>query len=73
MSDENTMTLKEISSRKEDIQDQLELLFKANMKITDWDVPEANDQLAAEQIVDILQEKLNQIKDDVLSGKYQNY
>ena len=30
------VTLKEIESRKEAIEDQLILLFKANMKITDW-------------------------------------
>lgn len=64
---------KELSGRKEEIQAELELLFKANMKITDWDVPEANDHEAAKILVDMLQEKLDKIREDVKSGKYINY
>ena len=30
---------KELYSRKDEIERSLELLFKTNMKITDWDVP----------------------------------
>jgi len=67
------MTTKEINSRKENIENQLELLFKSNMKITDWDVPEADDQKAAQMIVDILQNKLDDIKKDVDAGKYNFY
>ncbi len=63
----------ELSSRKEEIQAALELLFKANMKITDWDVPEANDHEAAKLLVDILQEKLDAIREDVKNGEYINY
>jgi len=64
---------KELASRKSEIQTELEILFKANMKITDWDVAEADDQKAAEILVSILQEKLDSIKTDVESGKYLNY
>ncbi len=64
---------KELTSRKGEIQAALELLFKANMKITDWDVPEANDQEAAKMLIDILQEKLDAIREDVKNGKYINY
>ena len=64
---------KELTSRKEEIQAALELLFKANMKITDWDVPEANDQEAAKILIDILQEKLDAIREDIKNGKYTNY
>jgi hypothetical protein len=64
---------KELDSRKNEIKGELESLFKLNMKITDWDVPEADDQKAAELLVDILQEKLSEIKDDVKNGKYKNY
>lgn len=67
------VTLKEIEKRKEAIENQLVLLFKANMKITDWDVPEADDQKAAELICEVLQNKLDEIKQDVVNGKYQNY
>jgi len=64
---------KELASRKEEIQAELELLFKANMKITDWDVPEANDHEAAKILLGILQEKLDAIGEDIKSGKYINY
>jgi len=64
---------KEFTNRKSEIQTELELLFKANMKITDWDVAEADDQKAAEILLSILQEKLDSIKINVESGKYINY
>jgi len=68
-----TVTQKEIESRQEAIEEQLEDLFKRNMKITDWDVPEADDQQAAELIVEILQNKLDEIKKDVADRKYEFY
>ena len=64
---------KELTSRKAEIQKEVELLFKANMKITDWDVPEADDNEAAKIILDMMQVKLDSIKIDVESGKYNNY
>ena len=64
---------KELNSRKSEIQKELELLFKANMKITDWDVAEADDNKAAEILLNILQEKLDNIREDVKSGNYTNY
>ena len=64
---------KEIESRKVEIEKEIELLFKTNMKITDWDVPEADDKKAAEMIVDIMISKLDSIKSDILDGKYNNY
>ena len=65
--------IKELESRKGEIETTLELLFKTNMKITDWDVPEADDKEAAKIILDIMQEKLNYIRSDILAGKYNNY
>ena len=65
--------LKELLSRKSEIDAALELLFKTNMKITDWDVPEADDKKAAEILVEMMQEKLNLIKADIAEGKYNNY
>ena len=64
---------KELASRKEEIQIELELLFKANMKITVWDVAEVDNQEAAVILVDMLQEKLDDIHRDVDAGKYTNY
>ena len=64
---------KELQSRKAEIRKGMELLFKANMKITDWDVPEADDNEAAKMILNILQEVLDEIKADVDAGKYNYY
>ena len=62
--------LKELLSRKSEIEGMLETLFEANMKITNWDVPEADNRKAAEVLIQMLQDKLNQIKVDVDNGKY---
>jgi len=64
---------KELESRKSEIRSEMKLLFKANMKITDWDVPEADDSEAANMILNILQEVLDEIKADVVAGKYDYY
>jgi len=71
MTQDNTQ--KELLSRKADIEEALVELFEKNMKITDWDVPEANDQEGAEILVDILSNKLDEIKQDVKAGKYKNF
>jgi len=64
---------KELISRKAEIQEAVELLFKANMKITDWDVPEADDKEGAKILLDMIQEKLDAIRADVEAGRYDNY
>jgi hypothetical protein len=65
--------LEELASRKAEIEKELELLFKVNMKITDWDVPEADDKEAAKLILGIMQKKIDAIRADVEAGKYDNY
>jgi len=64
---------KELQSRKAEIRTEMEALFKVNMKRTDWDVPEANDNEAAKILAAILQEVLDEIKVDVVAGKYDYY
>ncbi len=64
---------KELISRKTEIQLAVELLFKANMKITDWDVPEADDKEGAKILLDMIQEKVDAIRADVTAGKYDYY
>ncbi len=64
---------KEYESRKAEIEKELELLFKTNLKITDWDVPEPNDQESAEVLWDILNNKLQEIKKDIDAKKYSQY
>jgi len=68
-----TMTEKEINDREEAIEEQLELLFKANIKITNWDVPETDDKKAAEMILEILEKKVTKLREDVINGKYDYY
>jgi len=53
---------KDLQSRKEEIETELELLFKANLKIVDWDVPEADDAEAAMILWNILNDKLQEMK-----------
>jgi hypothetical protein len=62
--------LKELASRKNEIQKEVELLFNTNMKITDWDVPEADDKQGAEILLGIMEEKLAAIRLDISAGKY---
>ncbi|MCX6074700.1 MAG: hypothetical protein NTY39_10305 [Campylobacterales bacterium] len=64
---------KDFENRKSEIRKELELLFKANMKITDWNVPEADDHEAAKQLVAIMQEALDEIKADIAAGEYDYY
>ncbi len=65
--------LKELTSRKDEIQKEVEVLFKTNMKITDWDVPEADDKRAAEVLLSMIEEKLSAIRSDIANGKYDYY
>jgi len=53
---------KDLQNRKEEIEKELEMLFKANLKIVDWDVPEADDAEAAQILWNILNDKLQEIK-----------
>ena len=64
---------KELLSRKSEIQSGVDLLFKTNMKITDWDVPEADDKKVAKILLDMIQERVEEIKTDIEAGKYDNY
>jgi hypothetical protein len=63
----------EFESRKEEIRAGLEMLFKANMTITDWDIPEVDDREAAKRLAAIIQEALDEIKADIEAGKYDYY
>ena len=64
---------KELASRKVEIQKEVEALFKTNMKITDWDVPEADDKEAAKILIGMIQEKIDCIKKDIEAGQYDYY
>ncbi|MEA2100466.1 MAG: STAS/SEC14 domain-containing protein [Campylobacterota bacterium] len=68
-----TPVQKDLTSRKDDIRDELEDMFKLNLRRTDLNVPEPDDQDASEILISILEEKLNEIKNDVRAGKYKDY
>ncbi len=70
---ELSATQKDLQNRVDEIRDELESLFKSNLKRTDWNVPEADDQNAAETLISILEQKLSEIKEDVKNKKYENY
>lgn len=63
----------DISRRKNEIISEVNGVFKLNMRITDWDVPEADDALAAEMIVEIMQEALDGLKTKVREGEFKDY
>ena len=62
----------EIKKMKSEITIEMNLVFKANMKIFDWDIPENDDRKSAELILGVMQEALDDLKKDVASGKYDN-
>jgi len=64
---------KDLENRKEEIQKAMELMFKANMTITDWDVPEGDDREAAKILLSIMQESLDTIKAEIEAGNYDYY
>ncbi len=58
---------KEIASRKNEIKAELRMLFNANNRITEWDVPEANEKEAAELLLKVMQEALDELKEEIRS------
>ncbi len=64
---------KEIEKMRSSIKTELRLIFKANMKIFDWDIPENDDKASAELIVKTMQEALDEVKQEIAEGKYDNY
>ncbi len=63
----------DILRRKNEIISEINGVFKLNMKITDWDVPEADDELAAKMIIDIMQEALDGLKLKLSKGEFKDY
>jgi hypothetical protein len=63
----------DISRRKDEIISEVNAIFKVNMRITDWDVPEADDTLAAKMILDIMQEAVDGLKVKFEAGAFKDY
>ncbi len=64
---------KEFQKMKGEIEKEIELLFKTNMKIFDWDIPENDDRESARLIIQAMEEAIDKLKSDVEAGKYDNY
>ena len=60
----------DIERRKNEIMAEVNALFNANIKFTDWDVPEADDELAAKLIIEIMQEALDGLKAKLDAGGF---
>ena len=64
---------KEIEKMKGEITKEIRLVFKANMKIFDWDIPENDDRKSAELILSVMKEAVDELSQEVASGKFDNY
>ena len=64
---------KEMDKIKSEITKEIRLVFKANMKIFDWDIPENDDRKSAEMILSAMKEAVDALSEEVASGKYDNY
>lgn len=64
---------KEIEKMKGEITKEIRLVFKANMKIFDWDIPENDDRKSAKLILSVMKEAVDELSKEVTSGKYDNY
>jgi hypothetical protein len=70
---QDTPTQKDLQNRIDEIRDEIQSLFEHNLKVTDWNVPEPDDQYAAQTLISIFEQKLQEIKEDVKNKKYENY
>ena len=62
----------DILRRKDEIISEVNGIYKLNMSITNWDVPEADDKLAATMIINIMQEALDALKDKLNEGGFED-
>ena len=63
----------EIKMMRGEITKEMRAVFKVNMKIFDWDIPENDDKRSAELILRVMQDALDDLKTEVSNGKYDNY
>jgi hypothetical protein len=56
-----------------EIRAELRGVFKANMKIFDWDIPENDDRKSAELIINVMQKAMDGLKKEIKDGKYDQY
>ncbi|WP_041672701.1 hypothetical protein [Sulfurovum sp. NBC37-1] len=64
---------KEMEMMKSEITKEIRAIFKANMKIFDWDIPENDDRKSAELISDVMQKAIDELKQEISDGKFDQY
>ncbi len=64
---------KEMEKMKGEITKEIRLVFKANMKIFNWDIPENDDRKSAELILTAMKEAVDELSQEVASGQFDNY
>ena len=63
----------EIEKMQNEIRAELRGVFKTNMKIFDWDIPENDDRKSAELIINVMQKAMDGLKKEIEDGKYDQY
>ena len=63
----------EIAKMESEIIKEMRAVFKVNMKIFDWDIPENDDRKSAELILEVMQKAMDGLKEEVQAGKYDQY
>ena len=63
----------EIAKMQSEIRTELRAVFKANMKIFDWDIPENDDRKSAELIINVMQKAMDGLKKEIEAGEYDQY
>ncbi len=66
-------TSKGVEALKNEIVAEVRGIFKMNMKFEEWNVPEADNKKAAQEIIDIMQQTLDNLKEEIKQGDYDNY
>ena len=63
----------EIEKMQGEIRTELRAVFKVNMKIFDWDIPENDDKKSAQLIIEVMQKAIDELRSEINAGKYDNY
>ena len=63
----------EIIKMQDEIRTELRAVFKLNMKIFDWDIPENDDRKSAELIINVMQKAMDGLKKEIEAGEYDQY
>ena len=63
----------EIAKMHNEITKELRAVFKMNMKIFDWDIPENDDRKSAELIIKVMQIAMDVLKKEIEAGEYDQY